>query len=157
METLETQGIGGFEVRLTLRGDENAYARRLLARFSGLRSVRWIGTISRAEVLQQYGEADCLLFPSRLETWGLPLSEFKLTGKPMLVADLPYAHETVGSYDAVRFVSPGDVEALAEAMGSLLRGTLHFQPAKAETIGAPFAEGWRALFDLLLASPETTE
>ena len=155
VERLEAHGVSGFEVCLTLRGDENPYARGLLARFGGLGSVRWLGALSREAVLQEYGQADCLLFPSRLETWGMPISEFKLTGKPMLVADLPYAHETVGSYDAVRFVSCEDADALAEAMHSLLRGTLRFEGVQAKAIAAPFAQGWRALFDLLLASTES--
>jgi len=32
---------------------------------------------------------------------GMPITEFKATGKPILAADLPYAHETIGEYGQV--------------------------------------------------------
>ena len=34
---------------------------------------------------------DFLIFPSLLETWGLPISEFEQTNKKMILANLPYA------------------------------------------------------------------
>lgn len=34
-----------------------------------------------------------LIFPSKLEIFGLPISEFSKCDKPMLIADLPYVHE----------------------------------------------------------------
>ena len=58
-------------------------------------------------------------------TWGMPISEFQQTGKPMLVIDLPYAHETVGTYPSVRFFPPGNPQALADAMESFIQGVSH--------------------------------
>ena len=93
----------GFDIWLTIDGSENQYAAKLRSEYSGLRSVSWLGIMPRDRILLRYAKADCLLFPSKLETWGIPISEFQQTGKPMLVIDLPYAHETVGSYHAVSF------------------------------------------------------
>ena len=52
---------------------------------------------------EKYNKIDCLIFPSKLETWGLPISEFMAFDKPMLIADLPYAHETAAGAKYVAF------------------------------------------------------
>jgi glycosyltransferase involved in cell wall biosynthesis len=150
---VEERGIRGFEVWITLDGTENGYARRLHARFRDLLSVRWLGLISRERVFALYAEASCLIFPSKLETWGMPISEFRQTGKPMFLADLPYAHETAGSYPRVHFFDPRDANALATALCLHLDGALALEPTTERTIAEPFAEDWNGLFRLLLGSP----
>jgi len=147
---LEAQDVHGFEVWLTLSGRENRYARSLLRRFGHLNNVRWLGSQPRERVEELYAEASCLVFPSKLETWGMPISEFKRTGKQMLIADLPYAHETTGNYDRVEFFAPGDSRRVAELMRGVIDGTLHSIPATAVPIPQPFAPGWSELFRLLL-------
>jgi glycosyltransferase involved in cell wall biosynthesis len=151
-QILEQRGFECFEVRVTIDGTENRYARSLRAAFGGLHSVRWLGVLPRNGVMAEYAEAQCLLFPSRLESWGLPISEFKETGKPMLVADLPYAHETVGSYASVQFFNPSDAQALAAAMEAFVQGRLTFSAATAQPVAAPFAKNWQELFQILLAT-----
>jgi glycosyltransferase involved in cell wall biosynthesis len=149
---LERKGIRAFEIALTIDGTESRYAAELRTEYNDLQSIRWLGSISRNCVLALYSEIDCLIFPSKLETWGMPISEFRQTGKPMLLADLPYAHETAGSYEHIHFFSPGDVAALAESLQALTEGTLHFQRTIAAPIEVPFAANWHELFDILLAS-----
>ncbi len=151
---LEESGVDGFSVWLTIDGSENRYAAQLRSKFGGLRSVSWLGIMPRDRILLLYAQADCLLFPSKLETWGMPISEFQQTGKPMLVIDLPYAHETVGSYPAVRFFPPGDPRVLADAMESFLRDRLVFDQTSAPPIAAPFAANWTDLFHILLSQKE---
>ena len=139
-----------FELWLTISGTENTYAKKLRQRFGHLHSVQWMGRIPREEVAERYARAGCLVFPSRLETWGMPISEWKPTGKPMLLADLPYAHETAGTYGNVSFFPPTDATKLASLMREFLSGTLHATPTTASTIAQPFADDWKELFDLLL-------
>ena len=147
---LEQGGIEGFEIWLTIDGGENRYAAKLRSEYGRLRSVSWLGIMPRDRILLLYAKADCLLFPSKLETWGMPISEFQQTGKPMLVIDLPYAHETVGAYPSVRFFPPGNPQALADEMKSFLHGRLVFSQTSAPAIATPFAADWTALFHILL-------
>ena len=149
---LERQGIRHFQVWLTIHGNENRYAAWLYRQFHTLSTVRWLGRQPRAEVERLYNEADCLVFPSRLETWGMPLTEFKRTGKQILAADLPYAHEAVGTYDHVHFISPTDPQPLAQAMAALIGGSLAAAGATAAPIPQPFAANWHSLFNLLLGT-----
>jgi glycosyltransferase involved in cell wall biosynthesis len=147
---LEQRGIDDFDIWLTIDGTENHYAAKLRSTYGGLRSVSWLGIMPRERILLLYAQADCLLFPSKLETWGMPISEFQQTGKPMLVIDLPYAHETVGAYPAVHFFTPGNPQTLADAMETFVQGRLVFAETTAPSIPAPFAADWSELFRILL-------
>jgi glycosyltransferase involved in cell wall biosynthesis len=140
------------EVLLTFDGTENRFARWLKKRFGGLKTLRFQGRQTRAQVEELYRRADCLLFPSRIETWGLPISEAQQHNLPMLVADLPYAHETVGTYDRVGFIDIDDSVGLAERMLAFQQGTLTFQPAVMAEPRPPFVQGLPELVDFLTTS-----
>ncbi len=130
---LERSGFDRFEIWLTMNGSETPYAAKMKSNYSDLATVRWMGLLQRSEVIRLYGEADCLLFPSKLETWGIPITEFKATGKPILAADLPYAHETVGDYEKAAFFSIGDDAALAEMMRKAVNDDERFSSPVGET------------------------
>ena len=147
---LESRGVAEFRLRLTIDGSENRYAASLRERFDDLETVEWLGHQTRARVEDLYQQVDCLLFPSKLETWGMPISEWKRTKKPMLVADLPYAHETVGDYHDVSFINIQSSEALASTMEHVLRRTAKFSGSQSEVIAEPFACDWHRLFTILL-------
>lgn len=151
VQLLNSRGIGGFEVLLTIDGSENAYARAIWRRFGDLHQLRFLGLLTRAEVFSHYGVADCLLFPSKLESWGLPISEFKAFGKPVLAADLSYAYETIGDYGRVAFFNPADATALANLMEAAVNGNLRFSSQSKVAPAEPFARDWAALFDRLLS------
>lgn len=143
------------EVSITFDGSEGRYARELLDLCRGLRSLRLIGRQPHAGMDRCYADADALLFPSLLETWGLPLSEARERGLPIIAADLPYAHESIGDCDAVRFFDPKDAVALAGLLLGLHTGTETFESHHTEPPTAPFVRGWPALADLLLNSEPT--
>jgi glycosyltransferase involved in cell wall biosynthesis len=146
----ERRGEADFEVLLTFDGSENRYARHLVKRYNNLRSVRFLGTMDRTEVFNRYAQANCVVFASKLETWGLPITEFKHFDKPLLVADLTYAHETVGSYSKAAFFDPTDAKCLARLMSAVMNGSLTFYPVKSSDVRVPFARGWDDLFSILL-------
>ena len=140
------------EVWLTFSGDEGKYARRLVTRYGHLPNVKFLGKLTRDQVFDRYEMVDCLVFPSLLETWGLPISEFKNTGKPMLLANLPYARETVGTYANVHFFDPLNSRELALLMRQLSSGTLNASSSAEQEIAPPYAADWRQLFRLLLGA-----
>lgn len=105
-----------FKVYLTIDGTENAYASYIVNKYQDLKSIEFIGLQERQTIYDYYLACDCLLFPSKLETWGLPISEAEQYNLPILVAKLPYANETVGNYDKVDFFLPDDERALAKLM-----------------------------------------
>ena len=78
--------------------------------------------MEKEEIAHMYASASCLLFPSKLESWGLPLSEAKEYSLPIIASDLEYAHETIGEYERVRYFAPDDVDALFSAMSEEIAG-----------------------------------
>ncbi len=86
-------GTGKFRVVLTISGEENRYARWVKKHWGDVRSVEFKGFMKREKLYGYYKAATCFVFPSRVETWGLPITEYSLlNGGRMLLADLPYAH-----------------------------------------------------------------
>ena len=144
-------GLGKFQVILTVSGEENRYARWLKRRWGDVRSLVFNGLMNREELAEAYGRANCLVFPSRTETWGLPISEFLPTGKPMILADRPYAHETAAGANRVAFFPVMDATTLSYRMQEMMEGRWNaFEAVEAPIPSIPLARDWSLLFDILL-------
>lgn len=144
-------GDSSFEVHITVKGDENGYGRWLYRKWGKCPCLKFIGFLSREKLYNLYERADCLVFPSKVETWGLPITEFASFQKPMLLADLPYAHETASGYDHVSFFSPDNPTQLAEKMEKLVFGNYSgLRRTEKVILSSPVAESWHELFTLLL-------
>ena len=73
-------------------------------------SIVWTGYKSRKEMEELYNITDLLLFPSQLETFGLPLVEAASLGKPILVLDRPYSRDVLKNYDGATFLPDSSLE-----------------------------------------------
>lgn len=150
-------GADSFRVVLTVDGKENRYTGWLRKNWGDVRSVDFHGFMSKEELYAYYGKAACLVFPSRVETWGLPISEFKPAGKPMLLADLPYAHESASGASTVSFFDVKDAEDLAHQMELVIRRKIsNFGRILSRTPESPFAPDWKTVFALLLEDESTS-
>lgn len=139
-----------FKIIITIDGSENAYSKSIVEKYNGLENIDFVGLIKREKVYEYYAIVDCLIFPSKLETWGLPISEFKQFSKPMIVADLPYARETVGQYDYVNFFKYDNAGDLAKFMEDILNDNSNFEKTFPITYEEPFVQNWNELFKTLL-------
>ena len=145
------KGYNQFEVFLTLSGNENKYSEKIVREYSNLKPVNFIGLQDKEHMVKRYEETNCLVFPSKLESWGLPISEFLPLKKPMILADLPYAHETAAGADAVAFFNPNNAEELANRMIEIMEGKRDFfQPVPDFKLNAPNTQTWEELFNELL-------
>lgn len=152
-ELLEQEiGEGKFSVTLTISGSENRYAKWLYKRWGHVKSVDFRGFMDRNTLFEWYGKVDCLVFPSRVETWGLPITEFSATRKPMLLSDLPYAYETASGCENVVFFNSQDVYDLKEKMKQFVLGDLSgFRAVSKKGLEQPVANNWEELFEILLS------
>lgn len=87
-----------------------------------------------------------------LETWGLPITEYKLFNKPILAANLPYAHETVGNYNKVNFFNPDDAQMLSKYIMTFIENNSIFIKHLATKKSMPVIESWKQLCNFLLKS-----
>jgi glycosyltransferase involved in cell wall biosynthesis len=151
-ELLEKEiGKNKFKVSITISGSENRYARYLKRRWGKVDSIEFAGFMKREKLYEYYRDADCLIFPSKVETWGLPISEFSVSNKPMLLADLPYAHETAAGSERTAFFNPFDSYDLKAKMQRLIEGDdSSLEKIGVRSIDPPLANTWAELFKILL-------
>ncbi len=143
--------VKNFKVSLTLKGTENKYANWIYSNWGDIKNIDFIGFIPKNTLLELYSKTDCLIYSSKVESWGLPISEFSKYDKPMLLADLPYAHETAEGSKKTAYFNPDNPSELAKYMFELIQGdysALREQPIK--YLEEPKAENWEELFNILL-------
>lgn len=108
-QVLRDRGICDYEIYFTLEPQE------LPTRLQDAGVIRCIGRLPFKQVQELYSRS-VLLFPSLLETFGLPLAEAAAAGSPVVAADLPYAKEVLSGYENAEFFDPYDPEQLADIM-----------------------------------------
>ena len=151
IEQLKEEGIDNFKVIITLNGKENRYSESIYSKFNYLPNLVFAGLLKREEVYKMYGTCDCLLFPSKLETWGLPISEFKQFRKPMFVADMAYAKETAAGCNQVSFFDPTNPKLLASLMRKFIDGEhIDYKCLDEVKYDGLYSETWKGMFDILL-------
>lgn len=152
-ELLNRKGLQTkFKVVITVKGDENAYAAWLYKNW-GIKysNLYFDGFLNKDSLFELYSNSDCLIFPSKVETWGLPISEFALYKKPMLLANLPYAHETAAGAKLVSYFNPESAEELAQKMEDLINGNISILNEQPQIkYEEPLANDWEELFKILL-------
>jgi len=113
---LKEQGIVNYRIIFTLSGNENDYVKKL---FKNVKKhnlpIDFIGQISVEEVYEYYCKS-VLVFPSYIETFGLPLFEAKMHGSPILASDCKFSHEILDDYDKVTFFDPFNKYSLYEKL-----------------------------------------
>lgn len=82
--------------------------------------MEWRGMMKREELLKLY-KSSVLLFPSYIETFGLPLAEARNLGIPVIAADTPFAREILAGYEKAEFFDAFDPERLSHLMFSMLQ------------------------------------
>lgn len=145
------KNITDFQMIITVDGSENKYAHWLKKTYGDIPQLKFIGRISREEVLKNMNSADAVIFPSRLETWGLPITEAKALNKTIFLSDLPYAHETLGDYDKGVFFDPNSAKTLARILIQFLNKSLIINPITAKKYTGE-CTSWKELFEKILNS-----
>lgn len=115
-ELLKEQGMEDHRVIWTVTGEENEGMKKLKAEAEENKlPIEFIGPVPRTQLFEQYASS-VLVFPSYIETIGLPLLEARSVGAPILAADCLYARDGVGDYDRAEFFETFDSEALSRLM-----------------------------------------
>lgn len=148
---LNQKGVFNFVVYLTIDGTENRYSSHLYHKYKDVPSLNFLGLIPREKVKTYYNQVDCLIFSSRLETLGLPLSEFVEFNKPIFVSDLEYAKETLSGYNKVKFFDPADSLALAHIIEEDLNNSIVYDMPTPKSQEEVVHEDWGSLFEFLMA------
>lgn len=124
LQLIKARDVSLFKrIRLHLTLNENnALGLKELACNLGVdEAIVFEGVLPFQQLLSYYKSMDALLFPSYIETFGLPLLEAAGAGIPIVVSDLPYAHDVIGGYEGVSFLNYEDADVWASAIETLCR------------------------------------
>ncbi len=105
------------------------------------------GYISKTDILQRYLEANVVVFPSMIETFGLPLVEAASLNKFIICADEQYAHETLTGYSEVEFLDSKNEVLWAEKCIQV--SLIKKENNKILPIESRNKDSWSQIFDLI--------
>lgn len=127
---LAEQGIRP-SLALTVNADSAAHVVQLIEQKSILHGLRIsnFGTLTYGDVQNLYRNSSALIFPSKLESFGLPLLEASQIGLPILASELDYVRDVV---DPAQTFDPDSPTSIARAV---LRH-LNIHLPKTETVDA---------------------
>ena len=75
----------------------------------------------------------------------------------MILAELPYSHESASGARSVAFFNPLDASSLASLMLEIIEGKLHsFVRVPTVQYSHPYSPTWDALFNVLLEDESLT-
>ncbi len=123
VEELSEHGVTDFSVLFTGNTDICEIEGKPL---KGL-PVSMVGYMQYGDVLKQYAKS-VLVFPSVLETFGLPLLEARLSGSVIIAGNTDFAHEVLNGYENALFFDAKDSHALAECMQLVMNGDFRYEP-----------------------------
>ena len=110
--------LGPTSLTLTLDANDNWKGTTLRDLFGDVSEmVRFTGAVPRSTMPDLYAHHDVLVFPSRVESFGLPLLEAMTTSMPIVTSDLDWAHELCG--DAAAYADPDDPGPWVEALSAI--------------------------------------
>ena len=104
----------GPELRLTVNENDLTNECKALLK-QGKFPISFLGRLTREEMINEY-KSSILVFPSYIETIGLPLIEAKDLGCLIIASDCEYAHDALGEYTKVKYFSPFQPETLSEIL-----------------------------------------
>lgn len=78
--------------------------------------VSCIGSVSYEKLLSYYKSSCALLFPSKIESFGMPLIEAAFFGINIVASELPYAKEVLENYKNKRFCNPDNADEWKNAI-----------------------------------------
>lgn len=102
------------------------------------------GPMPYNDLLDLYRKATALLFPSYIETFGLPLLEAAGYGLPVIASDIPYVHDVIGDYEGVRFVDPFNAEKWADKIEKAINLKIRYS-----SFSYKLSNGWNEFFNLI--------
>ena len=110
-------------ITFTINYSENSYSkklRELIKKFD--LPIKMVGRLSEDELFREYSQS-ALIFPSKLETYGLPLYEAKEIKSPVLAINYEYSREALKDYTNATFFE-NDTDDLLDKIITFLRKDL---------------------------------
>jgi glycosyltransferase involved in cell wall biosynthesis len=140
----------GIRLTLTLTGKENRYAQHVRSQADRSSDVRLVGRLSHGDTLAAMARSDVVLFPSRLETFGLPIQEAIRLDRTVVLPVRPWTTAIAGGEANAFFYR--SIDEGRQILAALARGERPAvnEPPTGPEPDIPRLEGFEPLYGLLL-------
>ncbi|MBB3110560.1 glycosyltransferase involved in cell wall biosynthesis [Paenibacillus phyllosphaerae] len=123
--------LNEIKIIFTLNKDESDYCASLYKEVEELQlPIDFVGHLTRDEVYDQYTKS-VLLFPSYIETYGLPLKEAKTLKGMIAASDCAFSREILDDYPNATFFNPFDANSLAIVMEDIVKRNIKYVKVEA--------------------------
>ncbi|UZW14945.1 glycosyltransferase [Clostridium pasteurianum] len=107
--------------------------------------IIFMGKVPYDMVLNGYSSCNLVVFPSYIETFGLPLVEAAQYGNPIIASDREFSREVIGNYKGVNFV---DYDSPAQWAEAIVESRIKHK--KYDSYFVKYETNWKDLIQLLL-------
>ncbi|MGJ7035737.1 glycosyltransferase [Anoxybacillus eryuanensis] len=135
------------KIKLIFTLDQNSWVFQEAQKLLVSDSIDFVGNLKYEEVLSIYKECNNVLFPSYVETFGLPLIEAAYFRKRILCANEEYAREVIGKYKGAIFIESKNAVEWAKAILNSFNNTANISYNFSAFTNE---DSWKKLFDILL-------
>lgn len=127
---LKDERMEDYKVIFTISANDGAYAAKLIHDSEGL-PIDYIGAVPYEQMWDYYSKT-ILLFPSYLETCGLPMLEAQASQAWILASDMPFSHEALEGYPNKEYFTYDSADDLAKRMKEFIKGKEYQEIEKKE-------------------------
>jgi len=114
IKLLENQHVNSFKVTFTINNQHE---------FRNYAKIECVGNLTHSDIMEKL-TTQTLIFPSYIESYGLPLAEARLMKAIILAADTEFSREILNDYPNAYFFNPFSPRQLAELMNKVLHGDI---------------------------------
>lgn len=113
---LKGKRVNDHKIIFTLKGNENRHISKLYNEVKKQKlPIEFVGQLSKKQVFGWYTRS-ILLFPSYVETYGLPMLEAKIHKGVIFASDCLFSHEILDGYENAAFFDPFNADELAKLL-----------------------------------------
>ena len=136
--------ISKFKVYITFEEKDDTKLHESILTNGLENNFSFIGRITYDTMLKYYNGCNLVVFPSYLETFGLPLLEAASFGKPILCSNEAYAMEVIEEYDGAKQLDINSPELWGMSLLNEYNTKKSYKKYKAD-----FKESWSDFFKLI--------
>ena len=100
---------------------------KAMAKDNDIDNIEWFGILSREEISKEMKDCQAFVLPSRHESFGVVYAEAIACGKPVIATSCGGPEDIVNDKNGI-LVPVDDVNALANAMGTLIKNYKQYDP-----------------------------
>lgn len=144
IKQLEAEGIRNFTVTFTC--DPASVLDGIPV--SDMKHLECIGKIPLEEVYRRLADST-LIFPSKIETFGLPMLEAACIKTRILAGDMPFSHDILDGYPNADFFEVDDYIQLSRLMKAIINNEKKYSyPPESWYEDKMKSSGWQAVVDM---------